>query len=350
MKFTIVIINHNYAEFLDAAIGSALAQTVPSTQVIVVDDGSTDNSRDIIERYGERIVPVLIPAGGHVSAVNAGYAAATGDICIFLDGDDILYPRCIETVGNSWQSGDVKLQYRLDTIDRRGVDQKMPFPHFPTDLDPSEVCRLSFNYGVYPWTVSSGNAFSRDLLDALVPIDSATIYRSPDGYINKMAPLFGPVRSIDAVLGAYRVHGANAWAQDAGTFRIEPVLRWLRFERVLHGKFQEEAARRGIPVRTSDDIWTLQQLEYQLLARRFAPAPRPGRDHSVPRLFWIGVCTAADAPNTTLAGRAIWMMWLFVMAYMPGSVVRAIFGAGRGQMGRTRLSRLLVRLSRHRAQ
>src|SRR5262249_16939261 len=64
---------HNYGRSLPQAIDSALAQTYPRTEVIVVDDGSTDGSREIIAAYGDRVRPVLKANGGQASAFNAGF-------------------------------------------------------------------------------------------------------------------------------------------------------------------------------------------------------------------------------------------------------------------------------------
>jgi glycosyltransferase involved in cell wall biosynthesis len=322
-----------------------LAQTVPA-EVIVVDDGSVDQSAAIIGSYGARFISVFKAAGGHVSAVNAGYAVATGDVCIFLDADDVLYSSCVETVLRRWRPSDVKLQYRLDTINAEGVDQRMPFPHFPADLTPEAVRAQAVRFGVYPWTVSSGNAYSRTLLDALLPIDAETVYRSPDGYLNKMAPLFGNVRSIPDVLGAYRVHGANAWAQAGGGLRLSPIVRWLKFDQVLQSQFEAEAARRGFAVTPYAQIRTTQQMEHRLLAYRFAPGEFDQPGATAVRLFAMGVSAAWIAPNISWAGRFVWIGWMFILAFLPKPVVRWVFGLARGQTGRSAMSRLLVGLSR----
>jgi glycosyltransferase involved in cell wall biosynthesis len=95
---SILINNYNYARFLDEAIGSALGQTYPSKEIIVVDDGSTDNSREIISRYGDRIIPILKENGGQASAFNAGVARCQGDILCFLDSDDFFHPDKLERV------------------------------------------------------------------------------------------------------------------------------------------------------------------------------------------------------------------------------------------------------------
>jgi glycosyltransferase involved in cell wall biosynthesis len=88
---SIIINNYNYDRFLAEAINSALNQTYPYTEVIVVDDGSTDNSRQIIAEYGDRIIPILQPNGKQASAFNNGFAHSKGEIIIFLDSDDYLY-------------------------------------------------------------------------------------------------------------------------------------------------------------------------------------------------------------------------------------------------------------------
>src|SRR5688500_10169891 len=92
---SVIINNYNYGRYLGAAIDSALAQTYPHTEVVVVDDGSTDDSRQVIAGYGERVVPVLKENGGQASAFNAGFAASRGDVVLFLDADDLLLPGAV---------------------------------------------------------------------------------------------------------------------------------------------------------------------------------------------------------------------------------------------------------------
>ncbi|HLL41796.1 MAG TPA: glycosyltransferase family 2 protein, partial [Segetibacter sp.] len=77
---SIIIDNYNYGHFIREAINSALQQSYQNIEVIVVDDGSTDNSREIIRSYGEKIIPVLKNNGGQASAFNAGYYKSTGDV------------------------------------------------------------------------------------------------------------------------------------------------------------------------------------------------------------------------------------------------------------------------------
>jgi glycosyltransferase involved in cell wall biosynthesis len=95
---SVIINNYNYGRFLQDAIDSALNQTYSHTEVIVVDDGSTDNSREILASYGDKITPVLKENGGQASAFNAGFAASQGDIICFLDSDDIFLPEKVAIV------------------------------------------------------------------------------------------------------------------------------------------------------------------------------------------------------------------------------------------------------------
>jgi glycosyltransferase involved in cell wall biosynthesis len=93
---SVIVNNYNYGRFVQEAIDSALDQSYPLTEVIVVDDGSTDQSREIIARYGDRIIPVFKENGGQASAFNAGFRASRGQVIAFLDADDALFPNVIE--------------------------------------------------------------------------------------------------------------------------------------------------------------------------------------------------------------------------------------------------------------
>ena len=82
---SIIIVNYNNGRFLAAAIDSALAQDHPLCEVIVVDDCSTDNSRAIIARYGDRVRSVLREVNGHqIAALNSAWPLARYPILIFL--------------------------------------------------------------------------------------------------------------------------------------------------------------------------------------------------------------------------------------------------------------------------
>ncbi len=116
----IVVVSCNYERFLAEAIGSAVEQTYSNVEVIVVDDGSTDSSPEIIRSFGGKVRAIFKPNEGETSVVNRGFAESRGDAIIFLDSDDRLDPTVAEEIAAVWQPGLVKVQYGLQIIDAAG--------------------------------------------------------------------------------------------------------------------------------------------------------------------------------------------------------------------------------------
>ncbi len=94
---SVVIPCHNQGDLLPDAIDSALAQTHPATEVIVVDDGSTDHTPEVMERYGDRIISFSQANRERGAARNAGAARASGEAVGFLDADDWWLPGKLES-------------------------------------------------------------------------------------------------------------------------------------------------------------------------------------------------------------------------------------------------------------
>jgi glycosyltransferase involved in cell wall biosynthesis len=208
---SIVVNNYNYGHFLSEAIDSALAQTYTHTEVIVVDDGSTDDSPEIIAGYGDRIIPVLKENGGQASAFNAGFAKSRGDVICFLDADDYLFPQTIERVLRVWEPGVAKVQYRLRMVDAVGNPIGF-YPPLNAAMDSEEALSTLLKRGTYVCPVTSGNSFSRAALEHILPIPEEDFRLSADGYLQIMVPFCGEVESIHEALAAYRIHGNNLWA------------------------------------------------------------------------------------------------------------------------------------------
>src|SRR5712664_4686447 len=95
-KVSIVTISFNQGKFLERAIRSVVEQDYPDIEYIVVDPGSTDGSRDIIERYRPRIAKAILePDNGPADGLNKGFAAATGEILAYINADDAYLPGAI---------------------------------------------------------------------------------------------------------------------------------------------------------------------------------------------------------------------------------------------------------------
>lgn len=99
MKISIVTISFNQAEYLERAIRSVIDQSHKDLEYIVTDPGSTDGSREIIERYRSKIHKILYePDAGPADGLNKGFMHATGEIYGFLNSDDVLFPGTLEKV------------------------------------------------------------------------------------------------------------------------------------------------------------------------------------------------------------------------------------------------------------
>ena len=96
MKVSVVTISYNQARFLDRAIRSVLAQSHDDIEYIVVDAGSRDGSRDIIEGHREHIARVILePDDGPADGLNKGFAAANGEVLAYLNADDAFLPGAV---------------------------------------------------------------------------------------------------------------------------------------------------------------------------------------------------------------------------------------------------------------
>jgi glycosyltransferase involved in cell wall biosynthesis len=98
LRISVVIPTYNHGTFVRHALASVLGQTVPASEVIVVDDGSTDDTAAVLRTYDNGRVRVIRQANRGVAAArNAGAATATGDLVAFLDSDDVWMPAKLES-------------------------------------------------------------------------------------------------------------------------------------------------------------------------------------------------------------------------------------------------------------
>lgn len=252
MLVSVVINNHNYRRFLAQAIDSALRQTYREVEIIVVDDGSTDGSRTLMNTYGTRIQTVFSDKRGQAAACNAGIAHSSGEIVMLLDADDLLEPDAVEHVVREFElASDVAwVQYRLMIIDadgrrtgvvkppdylpRRGGDLRRHILNFPFD-----IMRMA----------TSGNAFAATALKQILPIPE-DVY-SPSGvdwYLCPLIGLFGRVVFLDVVGGAYRVHGQNAhwFERPEQTLNLVGLRRNVRLMQASAAAIEYHAHRLGL--------------------------------------------------------------------------------------------------------
>lgn len=203
---SIIISSYNYGRYLRETIDSCLDQTYPEVEVIVVDDGSTDNSQELIRSYGDRIVAVFKENGGHASALNLGFRKSRGDVVIFLDSDDALMPtaaqECVELFGDKRVSS---VRWQMWTMDpsSRVMAKKVP----PDKIAHGDLREEVLLGGPHHFPPTSGNAWARWFLERVMPIPE-DLFRLGGGdlYLATLAALYGTVRATDEPQGLYRIH------------------------------------------------------------------------------------------------------------------------------------------------
>jgi len=217
---TIIVVNYNNAKFVGAAIDSALAQDHPLTEVIVVDDVSTDHSRDVIAAYEGRVKTQFREQnGGQVLAQAGSWHLASHPIIIFLDSDDLLNENAASSVVAAWTPEAVKVQYLMSMIDGQGQSFGHVHPKYPPDVTTELLRDEILRTGGSPNSPGSGNAYARSLLERLSDDGAFDIERpkdvAMDAVLELNAPFYGEVLTLHKVLACYRVHGGNEYAMSS---------------------------------------------------------------------------------------------------------------------------------------
>jgi glycosyltransferase involved in cell wall biosynthesis len=323
---TIVIVNYNYGKFVADAIDSALTQSYEPLEVIVVDDGSTDNSRQVISTYDKRVRIVFQDNGGQGSAYNAGWRAARGDFVLYLDSDDVLRPDAIAKTAEAFRRSDaVKVQFYLAQTDRNLEPLGFLLPSYPfSRLGPREQIT---NYGYYVSPPASGNAYRKSFLDEIMPIANVELYRNAaDGYTTGLAGLAGHIESIPETLGYYRIHGDN-FGGEGGVLTIQRLhhmfMRDIKREDSEHA-FGGHFNFHFLPDRSR---YCPGHTKLRLLSRRMQPDAHPIKTDKISYLVAGGVVSAFKFPHLKLTKRVGVALGFIVMGLVPRSMLRTHFDA-----------------------
>jgi len=323
-RVSIIINNYNYDRFLDEAIASALSQTYLQTKVIVVDDGSTDRSREIIASYGDRIIPVFKENGGQASAFNAGFSASQGEIIIFLDSDDVLLPNIVQQVVEAFQQSDiVKVQYQLQVIDGDSKKTEKIIPesrYMPSGNMRSHIIKFH-SYGCPP---TSGNAFSAAALRRIFPMPETEYRIVADEYINNLVPLLGNIVSLHQVGALYRMHGDNNFCKPIqGMEEPERLRRNLQVN--LETRDRQKALFNQLYSPPIENIgaWEIAYLKTRVTSLKLDPHNHPLSTDRLLPLCLQGCIAAFISPYMRLRGRCLFVFWFLVMSVIPVSQAKS---------------------------
>lgn len=318
---SIIVNNYNYGRFLRQSIESALGQTHPRVAVVVVDDGSADGSREIIRSFGSRIVPLFQERNaGQGAALNAGFAASEGEIVVLLDADDYLYPEAAGRVVSAFAPGVGTVQHRLHLVDAEGAVIDL-YPAAEVRFDRGDVVSKLLATGRYEGTVTSGLAFTRATLSAILPIPAERFRIGADGYLVTAAPFHGTVAAIDEPLGAYRRHGENHWMSTS--LSGKGFRRALLHDADKHRVLSEWAAARGLVVPLEPGMRDYQHVGVRLGSLILEPDLHPVPTDSRPGLAVRGALATLRA-SLPPARRVVVAAWYLCLGVLPRRLARRL--------------------------
>jgi hypothetical protein len=344
----VLINNHNYGRFLAAAIESACGQTHDPVRVIVVDDGSSDDSRSVLAGYEGRVDAVLKENGGQASAINAGMERSTGDVVIFLDSDDVLGPEAAARAAAVFAADPrvVKVQSKMEVIDASGTPtgEIKPPSHLAMPRGDMRAAELAYPFDI-PWMATSANAFRAEALRRILPVPEAEYPGAgADWYLVHLATLLGDVASLEEVSALYRVHGANSYEPQQARLDLDHLRMAIRLAEATSGELLALAARLSLP--GPDRILSIADLANRMVSIKLDPGRHPVEGDRAGRLVLDAIGAARRRADASLPLRLMFCGWFAAMAVAPASLARRLADLFLFPQRRASLNRLLGRLQR----
>ena len=258
---SVLVDTYNHEEFIEEALRSVLEQDFPAVdrEILVVDDGSTDRTPEILRRFAPHLRVLRKANGGQASAFNAGIPECRGEIIAFLDGDDWWAPgklrRVAEFLAAEPAAGFVGhgiLESFGDGTARRVAPDK-PVRLRLNSLAAARVFRLRKSYlGTSRMTLRA--AIARKIL----PVPEALVIEA-DEYLFTLAAVLSDLVILPDTLTHYRLHGANlfnaAGGNAAGLRRKQGVLA------ALAETLRQELPARGVPADAARCVVEIVQAE-----------------------------------------------------------------------------------------
>ncbi len=210
MLVSVLIDNYNYANYLGECLQSVCEQTYENIEIVVVDDGSSDNSKEIIESFAQkdkRIKPVFKQNGGQASAFNEGIKHCTGEIICFLDSDDLFETNKVEEVVQIYKQG---YEYIVNDYELIGNTSYANGPYYPYG---GHNLFLVYYLNFFAGSTTSNIAISKKVAAAIFPIQNERFFKvRADDVIVFKAAMMCELYFLDKQLSKYRIHGENLFA------------------------------------------------------------------------------------------------------------------------------------------
>ncbi len=212
-RFTVVVTTHNYAHLLPDALRSLAAQTVPDFELLIVDDGSTDNTEEVVGQFRSRFRDfhyLKQSQSGPAAARNAGVQKARGTHVAILDADDVWSPRYLETIQNKFESNpkiEVVFADGLRVLGNGQVLRPVFTPGLPWLEGPVNSTAVFFSLCNY--FLPSGMVFRKSLYERIGAFDSRFPHGDDFEWVVRAVMAGAYCARIDQKLFLYRRHGGN---------------------------------------------------------------------------------------------------------------------------------------------
>lgn len=284
-RVSVVMPAYNTAAYIAESIDSVLEQDYPDLELIVVDDGSTDGTLEIVRGYGERLTLLVQHNQGAAVARNAGIAAAAGEYIAFIDSDDVWLPGKIRAqVAHMERHPDIGMTFtawynwkpEASGAFRRPAGATSPFPKDPSAGEL--IARGSgwlYNrllFGSLPHTITV--MMRRGLVERIGPFDP-DLKRGQDYDYWLRASRLTEIHQLNLVTALYRLHGEGCITHYPGTNYEYEVIRKAIQRWGLVGPKGEKTSRRAIRKRLAQTCFSFGYHHYwggdaKLAVRAFA--------------------------------------------------------------------------------
>ena len=213
LSVTVLIDTYNHERFIEEAIVSVLEQDFPAVdmEILVIDDGSTDRTPEIVRKFEPRVRLIRKANGGQASAFNAGIPEARGEIVAFLDGDDWWAPKKLACVVEAMKadSGVGIVGHGLIMVQPDGRERpEILREGFRFRANTIEGARLFCRRGSFLGT--SRMTIRADLLERIGPVPQSLIVQA-DEFLFTLAAVLEGVQILPEALTYYRLHDSNAF-------------------------------------------------------------------------------------------------------------------------------------------
>ena len=213
---SVLIDTYNHERYIEQAVVSAVEQGFPATEceIIVVDDGSTDRTAEVVRKFAPRVRLLSKANGGQASAFNAGFAETRGRLIAFLDGDDWWAKGKLAAVLDAFARDPqcASVSHAYYEVREDGGEKILHGPHEEEVLNLSTPEAASMASDHWHFLLPCALTVRKEVLEKVIPIPEILVF-SADGPIATAAMAMG-VRVLSEPLAYYRVHSANLNAID----------------------------------------------------------------------------------------------------------------------------------------